>query len=50
MTAIEFLFAVVSVANTMLLSLVWLELRNTRHTIAAQGSLRRQWRREEHSE
>jgi hypothetical protein len=50
MTLIEFLFAVCVIADVVLHSLVLLELRNTRHTIAAQGSLRRQWRREEHSE
>lgn len=40
MTLIEFLFAVVSVANTVLLSLLLLEVRELR---------RRQWAKEEHT-
>lgn len=49
MTLIEFLVAIVAVASVALQSIVLLELRNLRHTIAAQGSQRRQWVREEHS-
>jgi hypothetical protein len=51
MTLIEFLFAVVCIAQTVLASLVWLELRNIRaclETQNLQASKRRQWVRHEH--
>jgi hypothetical protein len=48
MTLIEFLFAVVSVANTVLLSLVLVELREARMTRDLRESQRREWVRKEH--
>jgi hypothetical protein len=51
MTLIEFLFAVVCIAQTVLASLVWLELRNIRaclETHNLQESKRRQWVKAEH--
>ena len=49
MTIIEFLMSVVAVASIVLQSVVLLELRNLRHTIAARESQRRNWIREEHT-
>jgi hypothetical protein len=48
MTLIEFLFAVVSVANTVLLSLVLVELREARMTRDLRESKRRAWIKMEH--
>ena len=48
MTLIEFLFAVVSVANTVLLSCILLELREARGMFALRESQRRAWVRKEH--
>ncbi len=48
LTLIEFLFAVVCVANTVLLSLVLIELRYGFRMLLLQGSKRRQWAKEEH--
>ena len=50
MTLIEsfmVLLLVTGVGGLMLLGCVLLELRNLRHTIAAQGSQRRRWTHEE---
>jgi hypothetical protein len=52
MTLIEFLFAVVCIAQTVLASLIALELRNIRaclETQNLQASKRRQWIRQEHT-
>ena len=48
MTAIEFLYGVVAIANTVLLSLILIELRNDRLPRLLRDSQRRQWTREEH--
>ena len=48
MTIIEFLFAVVSVANTVLLSCVLLEVRAGVRAMLVQGSTRRAWARHDH--
>lgn len=50
MTLIEVLFAVVSVANTVLLSLIWMTLRYGFRMLILQGSKRREWVRQEHEE
>ena len=48
MTSIEFILSVAVVGMVVLQCVILLELRETRRTIAAQGSMRRLWTKVEH--